>query len=270
MAFFSLALIAGIFNGSSNPIDSIVLLVAFTSFSLLWMSCYFLNDLCDTESDRLNNLDRPLTRGRATELHYRFAFVILSLLGILVSLMLPFTSALCLIVCWLLGIGYSLPSIRMKRIPVLSLFPSAASFSLLVICGSFLRGEMTHTSLFLSIVMFFLVFLAGNAKDLGDINGDSAMGGTTLPMLIGSKATAWLTLLTSVAIGTVVILSFFFLPLELCFPIFSSLGVSVLVLGGIMLVRKEDFAPVEVRRVNTLQSLGAILILVGYLMGSFV
>ena len=214
MTFFSLALVAGYFNGSSYPTKYAELGLALSAFFCFWTSVYVLNDLSDLDVDRINGLNRPLPRGRARPSQYRLAFGTLSLVGILLSLVLPIGSGICLLGCWVLGVSYSV-GVEIKRLPGFSLLPPAGSFSLLIISGSFLRGEITTAASFLSAVMFVLVSIAGNVKDLGDVAGDRYGGRRTIAMTAGVKTTALLNVLTSVIIGGLVVLSFKFLPLSL-------------------------------------------------------
>ncbi len=268
MMFFALALIAGFFNGFGKTTQWTGLLIAFGAFVSLWTSCYLFNDLSDVDSDRINKLHRPLVKGRATYSQYRLAFIVFSVMGLSLSLALHPKAGAYLVGCWLLGIIYSIRSIRIKHIPGLSLFPSAASFSLLIACGSVLRGGMSATTMYLSVIMFLLVFIAGNAKDLGDVRGDLGTGSTTLPMLIGVKVTVWMTILVSIVIGSLALLSFLFLPLGQGFLVPSSLGTVILVIGSLTLLGHQHFGPNQIRRINGLQAVGAILIMLAYVLGA--
>jgi 4-hydroxybenzoate polyprenyltransferase len=142
--------------------------------------------------------------------------------------------------------------------------PSALSYSLVVLYGSFLRGEITQTNAFISISMGIFVFIAANAKDIGDIDGDIMMGSKTLPMIIGIKNTAWLTLIASTSIGLTALLSYIIFSLRSNFLIFTSIAISILIAGGIYLVKQENYTPSSVRQATGFQSIGAMILMFSF------
>jgi len=115
--------------------------------------------------------------------------------------------------------------------------------------------------------MFALVLIAGNSKDLGDMAGDHYTGRKTMPMLIGVKATAWMTTLICIITGGLIIASFWFLPLKSAFVPPSLLGTTALIAGSIALLRQGQFAPTQIRRLNGLQAGGAVVIMLAYIVG---
>jgi 4-hydroxybenzoate polyprenyltransferase len=116
--------------------------------------------------------------------------------------------------------------------------------------------------------MFLLVFVAGNSKDLGDVEGDLHGGRKTLPMLVGVRATAWMTTLISVCVGGLVIMSYFFLhELGWLFMFFAVPGTMILVSGSIALLMRSRYNSCQIRKTNGLQAAGASLIMIGYLAG---
>ena len=264
MMFYVLGILAGFSNGSNLPLYPAMICLGLASFLLLWFASYTLNDLYDANLDKINKLKRALPEGRASPRTYKITFLICSIFGILISLFLPTFAFLTLLSCWLLGIAYSIPSIRIKKTPILAMIPSALSYSLIILYGSLIRGEITHTTIFISVSMGFFVFIAANAKDIGDIDGDLSMGGRTLPMIIGAKPTAWITLLASTTIGVSTLFSYLILPLRSHFLILTPIAISILIAGGIYLVRQSKVTPISVRRATGFQSIGAMLLMFSF------
>jgi len=265
MTMYMAALLVGVFASRTGAIDIPLLVEALFSFAFLWTSCYVLNDYCDREADRINGLDRPLPRGRATASTYLLSFFLLSAIGLGSLLLLHrVRAALCLLSAWLLGVAYSIPATRIRRLPVLSLLPSAGSFSLVALCGSLLNGKIPGVVAFFSAVMFALILTAGNAKDVEDIEGDRRTGKKTLPMVIGPRRTMRLTVC---ACATVLALAggfWLLIPIGFLFLPFYFGGMFLFAFASAPLLRKGDLRAVSVRRVNRLQSLAFAIIFIGY------
>jgi len=268
LLFFSLGLLTGYLGGFDSPICKWKLLEAFLAFFCLWTSSYLINDLNDIEVDRANGLDRPLCTGRAQPSQYRWGFLAFSFAGVLLLLLLPPLSRLSLLLCWTLGVLYSMPPIALKQLPGVALLPPAGAFVLLVVAGAGLRGAVSQTDGFVSATMFFLIVSAGNSKDLGDARGDRIGARRTFSSLIGARSVVLISLLATVVVASLVLLSYFVLPLgPLSLPLFL-FGISFLFAGSVAFVTDQHYTPESVRRRNRLQSFGASLILLGYITGA--
>jgi len=267
MIFYGLGLLAGDRSSTGQAAGWVNIFLVTLSFAFFWSSCYLLNDICDQSSDIENDLNRPLAKGRATRKQFFSLFTVTSFFGFFTSRFLESTISILLLLCWILGVLYSLPRIGLKRLPILSLVPSATAFGLLVFIGSYLREGPSDTTISISAIVMALILLAGNAKDLGDVAGDSATGRLTLPMLIGPRATAWMTVVASSVVGIFAIRSYLVLELGQCFLLLSSMGVFTLVVGSLVLVRLKSPRPPSVRRRNLIQSFGAMLVIIAYIVG---
>jgi len=268
MFLYLLGLSVGYANGLGHSPKLGTLLLGLVSLFLLWTACYTLNDLRDMEADFVNGLDRPLPSRRASPSQFRVLFLTTSLAGFVLLAMMPRCSSPLLAICWLAGVAYSSSHARIRTKPLVSLLPSAGSFLLVVLAGSYLRGSPSRTTILVAFLFFALILIAGNSKDIGDVAGDSRFDRTTLPMVIGPKGTAMLALASSVVVGSALLVSQFVLQLEPSSLIFSGIGVFLLVAGSIRLATLEFFTATLVRRINVVQSLGMAIILFSFLVGS--
>jgi len=166
----------------------------------------------------------------------------------------------------MLAISYSIPRVGFKHIPILQLLVPSGCFSLIVLSGSMLAGEPTKTTRIITVLMFALILLAGNTKDIGDLVGDVYESRKTLPMVIGIKATCWLAFVTSLVVSVVAVVSVPLLRPHTAVLAVSIGGSFVLSAGSCYYVTGGDRSPRGVRKANKIQGIGATIILAAYIL----
>ena len=214
-----------------------------------------LNQVYDLDIDRVNKPRRPLPAG-ALSLGQAWAFTIASFLlaWLLAWLVDPVGRRECFwivlftsVLCW----AYSAPPFWTKRRGFL------ANITIAVPRGVLLKvaGWSTVLSIFdlepWYIGGIFGLFLLGAAstKDFSDMEGDRAGGCTTLPIVYGVKAAAWM-------IAPFFVLPFLLIPIGVAAGILtgnplllSVLGASLVLYGGytvyLLLRRPEELAATE-------------------------
>ncbi|MCK4763245.1 MAG: UbiA family prenyltransferase [Candidatus Aminicenantes bacterium] len=168
-----------------NPFDLFFIPVAIT---FAWLFSVITNNLVDYDIDRVSNRDRPLTSGKIAAAPYKKIAWVLFFLALLYSGTAHFRAFFFIG----LFIGnyflYSMPPLRLKRIPFFSkLFISLNSLLLVLL------GFMTVTGAIddfpKALIAYFLIFFTAaiNFIDIKDYEGDKRAGIKTLPVLLGEK-----------------------------------------------------------------------------------
>jgi 4-hydroxybenzoate polyprenyltransferase/Tfp pilus assembly protein PilF len=146
------------------------------------------NDLVDRDVDQCSNPERPLARRALTEAQ------LLWLAALYLGLSLAFAAAVhatafLLVLCYnALGLLYSAPPFQLRRffltanllLAACSLVAMVAGFS--VLTGADALLFFPRRAVLLLLVAFVAAF---NFKDVKDVEGDSAAGHATLPVLLG-------------------------------------------------------------------------------------
>jgi 4-hydroxybenzoate polyprenyltransferase len=177
-------------------------------FSLLaivsaWLFSVMTNNLADVDIDRVSSPERPLIRGAVEPKEYKTAgFVVLA--AALIGAAAAGFGAFLVIAFFIANyFVYSMPPLRLKRVPYLSklaiLFNSLAlgllgfgladpaQLQVLVAQRSQFPASLPPLSLALWIAFFLLVLLSINFIDLKDYEGDKRAGVKTLPVLLGMR-----------------------------------------------------------------------------------
>ncbi len=162
------------------------------------------NNLADIGIDRISNPDRPsVTAAIPHRTYERIGHICLSL-AVLYALAAGYQT-LFLLACFIGNYFlYSMPPLRLKRVPVLSKFLIALNCLLMMLVGYAFVGRQiplfpTATSTFVLVVFTACI----NFIDIKDYQGDKAEGIKTLPVLLGlpwSKRLIGLFLLTGYAL----------------------------------------------------------------------
>lgn len=156
--------------------------------SIFW-ACLFVimtNNLEDQKIDRWVNRKRPLVSGAIPRGDYRNITVAVGLLALTYALAVSYYAFFTILLFMGLYSLYSMPPIRLKRVPFFSKLVVAVNSLAFVVMGYvFAGGEVIE---FPPLVMlWFLVFLtaAMNFIDIKDYAGDKRAGIKTLPVLWG-------------------------------------------------------------------------------------
>jgi 4-hydroxybenzoate polyprenyltransferase len=173
-----------------NWVDGMVLATILIAFFCAWLFSVGTNDAVDVAIDSVSNAGRPLVTGalsvgisRATNAF----FLAWALIGGFVA---GYWTLFLILVFLAAYYVYSIPPLRLKRVPILATFLIAlASLSAAMAGFYFLSpGKLVSEfpgNLLLIILIFFT--LCTNIKDVKDISGDRANGVTTIPVVFGEK-----------------------------------------------------------------------------------
>jgi len=184
--------------------DRIGILVLWLTLALGFQGAAAINDFFDIESDNLTRSRNPLTQGLDKNYYlYWTAFIICLALGL--SLLLNYVSFLIMSALIFLSILYSVPPVRLKRIPIVSSFILAVAtvfsmtlgFSLLT--GNRALNLMPSTILIPTLIGITLGFCA---KDIRDVKGDRTSHVITIPVFFSRLHGPWSRLPIALIIGS--------------------------------------------------------------------
>ena len=167
-------------------IDIFGVICLFIAWTALWMHAVHLNDIYDLEIDKISNKERPLvnnslTSGEMTDIGK--VWLGIGLIGSWCAGFYPFFMALVYIAC---SYVYSVPPLRLRRLPLVPSFLIGVACLSTILAGYFFistNKEVQSFPIFLSIGIVVMVTLAINFKDVKDVEGDKANGIMTIPNL---------------------------------------------------------------------------------------
>ncbi|MCX6789915.1 MAG: UbiA family prenyltransferase [Candidatus Kaiserbacteria bacterium] len=243
--FMLMALLGGLiaFSAGSQISWTIFdfLTIAITGITILF-TCIFAiisNDLVDESIDVISNIERPLVTGALTRKNMRDAGLVSGIMTILGALTLGSYATFWILVFTAAYYIYSVPPLRLKRVPLLaSVFIGIATLVMMLL-GFFLVSTNQALSAFpTSIALLVVVFmtLSANVRDLKDIEGDSSAGISTLPTLLGEKR-------ARMTIGALMCIAYLFVPILIPISILwvpSSIA-GVVSWGGLIQGKGERF-----------------------------
>ena len=173
-----------------NWLNVLTLIVLLSSVACAWLYAVAQNDLADVKIDKKTNKNRPLITHAMNDEQMRktsYAFLAWALLGAyLVSHYALFFVAVYVALSHI----YSMPPLRLRRIPILSTFLIALAGLMVTMAGFYSfacdqGAEAFERSWALLILLIFT--MAANVKDVKDREGDGADRVLTLPVLLGDR-----------------------------------------------------------------------------------
>ncbi|NQV13274.1 MAG: UbiA family prenyltransferase [Parcubacteria group bacterium] len=213
------------------------LAAAMIALLLAWLAQVGLNDLSDTRIDAISNQDRPLIKKTLTVPEYKIITVILTLLALLLAYTVSYYYLIFIAVFMIIYTIYSWPPLRLKRVPVLSIFLIAGAALVILMAGFSLPDHKYLTSLPpYTIALILIAFsLAAHVKDVKDIAGDKAAGILTIPTMLGARA-------GKKVVGILVGISY--LSVVLIIPRFFGWLLLVAIIGGVInywLINRKNY-----------------------------
>ncbi|MFH0713632.1 MAG: UbiA family prenyltransferase [Candidatus Micrarchaeota archaeon] len=179
--------------------------------ALITLAAFALNDYFGYETDKANaRKDRPLVNGAIAKSHALYAAFVLFVVGLALTYLINLLVFALALVYVVLSIAYD-PIL--KKLPLLG-----NAFIALSMAAPFLYGNLAVSPVVVQLVVLIcsIAFLVGVGRELlitlRDVKGDKKIGATTLPMLIGAKATVVLSavfILAAIALSIVPLLSSF-------------------------------------------------------------
>lgn len=171
----------------SDVLGFVSLIIA---FSAAWIFAVATNDMADETIDAISNAGRPLIVKAVTREQMReiaCVALIASLAAAWAAGLYPFFFVLVFTACYFV---YSVPPLRLKRVPFLSsLIIGLISLSVALAGFFFTSSEKSLSAasplLMLGVVVMYT--LAAHVRDLKDIDGDKAAGVYTVPVLVSVR-----------------------------------------------------------------------------------
>jgi len=178
-------------NGKINSwIDWLGIITLALSWYGAWMFAVHTNDVADIAIDEVSNPNRPITGKVLAEQDMSqgaYIWLLISFVGAWSAGYYPFFMNLVFTAAYYI---YSVPPLRLKRIPVLSSFLiSVACLSTVMAGFFFLSADKTFRifSPLVAIGILVIFTLATNIRDIKDIDGDRKEGIKTLPVIFGKN-----------------------------------------------------------------------------------
>ncbi len=174
--------------GKTFTSDHFLILVL---FSLLAGGAYYLNQVYDIDSDRLNKKLGFLQENVLTPRELRVGFWLLSLSAIGGGVLVSFIVGAVCVQMFVLGYLYSAPPWRLKDRPLAGLFANAYPFGFLIPLAASPRlqfAELGESDWLLSLYFFLAVAAIYLMTTIPDRAGDKAVGKRTLSVIWHPRA----------------------------------------------------------------------------------
>ncbi|MBU1205248.1 MAG: UbiA family prenyltransferase [Nanoarchaeota archaeon] len=176
----------GTFVLDSTNIFSFIFIPAGIAFA--WLYSVITNNIVDYDIDKISNNNRPLIESKIDKgIYCRLSWIIL-----FIALFYPLMVSFKVFFMILLFIGnyflYSMPPLRLKRIPLFSKMIIAFNSLILVMLGFIISTGKLEGFPVILIAFFLIGFtLVINFIDIKDYEGDKKAGIKTLPVILGLK-----------------------------------------------------------------------------------
>ncbi len=214
---------------------------ALLSIVFIYAAAASINDVYDFRIDRISNPQRPIPSNKIDFTGIYFVGVVLLLSGLICayftssSLEKPFFMFLMLFEV-VLGIIYS--RITCKHFITATATLGISHGLVTFVSATYLFGNLiSDEGIFLSFLIWILLFLTYNIKDFKDVEGDKELR-TTLPSLLGVETAKKLVFAFLVAPLIASVITFLLFGNVLSFVISAIIGIGLIGIG-IMLKRSE-------------------------------
>jgi len=214
-------------NFNLNLFSVLAILVILLSVLLAWEASVVVNDIFDYEVDLVSNHERPLQKSLFTVNQYAQFGAVLFFLSIIGGMLLHYKLGILLLVYQILAWFYSAEPFRLKRVPVVASFLSAATLLTVFFSGFIFFSpaqNLDHLPWRIVFLLLIAYTLSLPIKDFKDIAGDKKDGVRTIPVIFGEEKGR---LIVGAGIFISFLLSIFFInETRLFFPaiIFGSLS----------------------------------------------
>ncbi|MFB6088627.1 MAG: UbiA family prenyltransferase, partial [Candidatus Aenigmatarchaeota archaeon] len=198
-----------------NITDLFNLMLIAISIAFAWLYALVSNNIHDYEIDKISNKERPLIKPKIGYKDYKRTEKIFPLLALFYAVFVNFQTLFFI----LLSIGtaflYSVPPLRLKRIPFFSkLFISLGSLLLVMLGFTFVAGTVHGFPNIILAILLIGFTAAMNFIDIKDYEGDKKAGIKTVPVLLGLKKAKLFTGLFFILTYS----SFYFIAKDLLIP----------------------------------------------------
>ncbi len=173
-------------NFTPNFFNLIGIILMFLSLALGFQAAQVINDFFDIESDKVSRKRNPLLKDISKN-YYLIWGTILILTSLCLALIINYSSFLLMTGYLLLSVLYSVPPVRLKRVPVISTFILALATIIAMSMGLSLlyRNQALNVIPKIILIPTILGITFGFiAKDIHDLKSDRISGVITIPSLI--------------------------------------------------------------------------------------
>lgn len=156
---------------------------------LISLATYTYNDVTDTLADRINKVDRALTRGKVDDKTIKRLSIALFSAGMILLMHINLYTAIIALTCTILAVAYSHPKTNLKdRFPYKTIV-NASGAGLAALIGGFAADNLSAHVMMLAAISFLFLFILAPLGDVQDYEGDKASGKRTFPVVLGINAT---------------------------------------------------------------------------------
>ena len=175
----------GYFRGGGRP-EIFNLTAALLSATLAAGAVFVLNQICDLESDRINDKGQFFTKGILTIRAGLNMVIILDLLALCLGALISLEFAVGIAAVIVLGILYSVKPISLKDRPIPALLTNGFGHGTLIFLLGWIAADGgIRPGLYYSVPYFLAVGAIYIGTTIPDIRGDIATGKITLAVLLG-------------------------------------------------------------------------------------
>lgn len=186
-----LAYVEGV--GRSLPyglFDVTTLILLYVSFFLVWMFAIAVNDIVDRDSDALTNSTRPLITKALSVSDMRTAAGIFLGGALVTGFLAGHVAFLTILVFVAISWIYSSPPLHLKRFVLINASCVALATLSAVVAGFFTvstEQSFVYFPMAWAVLIFVIITLIGNVKDIKDVAGDRLAKVYTIPVIFGDK-----------------------------------------------------------------------------------
>ena len=185
LGFFIFGILLGISTTNKATILGCTLLTF--AIALAWIFSVMTNNFADIAIDHISNPERPLIAGSIDPTLYQRIYWIIFILILITSWVISAHSMYLILGFTAVYFVYSMPPLRLKRVPILSKLAIGINTLLMAVLGfTYVTGSLIHA--FPQKIGWFILIsfsLAGNLIDIKDYEGDKAAKIMTLPTILG-------------------------------------------------------------------------------------
>jgi homogentisate phytyltransferase/homogentisate geranylgeranyltransferase len=167
--------------------DFYTTLLASLCVLFMWQSAIATNDIYDVDGDTVSKKSNPLVNGTSAKTEISGIAIFSALMSLLLATFLSYAAILIVTFYLVISSIYSIPPIRIKKYPIISVFATATGAVLTFALGFFSTPTEKAFPVTLAYAMLICFTLAFNTKDLKDYEGDKKNRVWTIPVIFGLK-----------------------------------------------------------------------------------
>lgn len=222
-------------SGFNPPLLKLIL--AGVGGYLITLSAYTLNELFDMKEDLVNSPNRPLVSGAAKPIDAILLFALAGLISLILASMINGLTMIFFSLAFVLGIAYSMPTVRAKRRFPHKLVVSALGSGLDALAGGAVLGQFTPIVIIMAISWSLFITLLVSMGDMADVKGDREARVKTLPIILGEDRALRVMMAFPIVIGAITVIFSPYYSLNYIAPLLL-LSITVYVISQLSELRK--------------------------------